>query len=326
MTIPPAELIAHYRMMLLIRRFEERLSDLFGEGAIGGTSHFCLGQEACAVGAIAALRPDDLVTSNHRGHGHFLAKGADPRRLLAELFGKATGYSGGRGGSQHMADFGIGFLGSNGITGGMIPIATGAALSQKLQRTGRVTLCFFGDGACGAGTFHEAVNMGAIWDLPIVYFLENNAYAMSTPTSQAFRIEDLAQRAASYGIPGVTVDGNDYMAVREATAAAVERARAGDGPTLIEAKTYRCCGHSKSDGCEYRPEGELQRWLARDPIDLMQRTLMDAGVLDEAADTAVRAEVEAQLAAAVQFAQASPGPDPATVADGVLVASCSGNG
>jgi pyruvate dehydrogenase E1 component alpha subunit len=317
-TVLPEELIAHYRQMLLIRRFEERLAEFFDEGLIPGTSHFCLGQEACAVGAVAALRPDDLVTSNHRGHGHFLAKGADPGRLLAELFGKATGYSGGRGGSQHMADFSIGFLGSNGITGGMIPIATGAALSQKLRRTGLVVLCFFGDGACGTGAFHEAINMGAIWDLPIVYFLENNAYAMSTPVAEAFRIRDLAQRALGYGIVGMTCDGNDYVAVRETTVAAVERARAGDGPTLVEAKTYRCCGHSKSDLCEYRPEGELEAWLTRDPLVVMRERLTAEGAWDCASEEALQADVETQLAAAVEVARQGPDPDPDTVTQGLL--------
>jgi len=320
----PGELIAHYRLMLLIRRFEERLSDLFSEGAIGGTSHFCLGQEACAVGAIAALRPDDLVTSNHRGHGHFLAKGADPGRLLAELFGKATGYSGGRGGSQHMADFVLGFLGSNGITGGMIPIATGAALTQKRKGTGRVVLCFFGDGACGTGAFHEAVNIGAIWDLPIVYFLENNAYAMSTATAQAFRIADLADRAVAYGIPGVSVDGNDVLAVRAATAAAVARARAGKGPTLIEAKTYRCCGHSKSDGREYCPVDELARWQECDPLLVARQALEQQGLLDAAQAEALAAAVEQELEEAVEFARHSPDPDPATAGQGVF-APAAGN-
>ncbi len=319
MTFPASELIAHYRLMLLIRRFEERVSDLFSEGVITGTSHFCMGQEACAVGAIAALQPEDLVTSNHRGHGHFLAKGAEPARLMAELFGKATGYSGGRGGSQHMADFSIGFLGSNGITGGMIPIATGAALAQKRLQTGRIVLCFFGDGACGTGMFHEAVNMGAIWNLPIVYFLENNIYAMSTPTSQAFKIQDLATRAAGYGIPGVIVDGNDYWAVRAATTEAAERARAGEGPTLIEAKTYRYCGHSKSDPGDYRPPGELEFWRARDPIVRMQQKLKEMGLLDEAEDSRLRAAVEAQLNAAEQFARQSPDPDPRSVDAGIFV-------
>jgi pyruvate dehydrogenase E1 component alpha subunit len=320
-TYPADELLAHYRLMLLIRRFEETLSGLFSEGVITGTSHFCTGQEACAVGAVAGLQPDDFVTSNHRGHGHFLAKGADPGRLLAELFGKATGYSGGRGGSQHMADFSIGFLGSNGITAGMIPVATGAALTQKLKKTGRVVLCFFSDGACGAGYFHEAVNMAAIWNLPIVYFLENNAYAMSTPVSQVFKISDLAQRALSYGIIGLTVDGNDYFAVREVTAEAVGRARQGLGPTLVEAKTYRCCGHSKSDRCEYRPAGELARWQERDPLAVMKTALLAEGVLTEEQDQQLAVAVGATIAGAVDFARSSPDPDPKTVADGLLASS-----
>jgi TPP-dependent pyruvate/acetoin dehydrogenase alpha subunit len=314
----PAELVAHYRLMLLVRRFEERLSELFSEGVIPGTSHFCLGQEACAVGAVAALRPDDLVTSNHRGHGHFLAKGADPARLLAELFGKATGYSGGRGGSQHMADFTIGFLGSNGITGGMTPIATGAALAQQRLQTGRVVLCFFSDGAAGTGAFHEAINMAAIWNLPIIYLLENNAYAMSTPTTEAFRIANLSDRAAAYGIAGVTVDGNDYFAVRAAVATAAHRARAGEGPTLVEAKTYRCCGHSKSDGREYCPVGELERWQERDPVLLMRQALEREGVLSAAEVEGIAADVDRELEAATDFARCSPDPDPATATTGVL--------
>lgn len=319
MTYAPEELLAHYERMWLIRRFEEALADLFSEGLVGGTSHFCVGQEACAMGAVAGLRADDLVTSNHRGHGHFLAKGADPGRLLAELLGKATGYSAGRGGSQHMADFSLGFLGSNGITGGMIPIATGAALSQKRLGTGKVVLCFFGDGACAQGTFHEAVNLGAIWDLPIVYLLENNQYAMSTPVRSVCRLERLSERAAAYGIPGVSVDGNDYFALREAVATAADRARSGGGPTLIEAVTYRACGHSKSDRCEYRPEGELECWQERDPLTVMAQALTAQGLLDAATDGAVRERVEATLATAIHFARESPEPDAATATEGVYV-------
>jgi TPP-dependent pyruvate/acetoin dehydrogenase alpha subunit len=313
-----AELLEHYRLMVLVRRFEERLEELFSEGLVTGTSHFCLGQEACAVGGVAALRRDDLVTSNHRGHGHFLAKGADAGRLYAELLGKVTGYSAGRGGSQHMADFSTGFLGSNGITGGMIPVATGAALSQKLQRTEKVVLCFFGDGACGNGAFHEGVNMGAIWGLPIVYFLENNAYAMSTPVGQTFRVEDLSARAAGYGIPGVTVDGNDYFAVREATADAVERARAGLGPTLIEAKTYRCCGHSKSDKRDYCPPGELEHWQERDPLLVMREGLEARGMLSEGMTQEISQRVETELQAAIDFARTSPEPDVSAATVGVF--------
>ncbi len=312
------EIIGHYQLMLVIRRFEEALDRLFGEGVIVGTSHFCAGQEACAVGAVAALGRADLVSSNHRGHGHFLAKGADPKRVMAELFGKATGYAGGRGGSQHMAEFSLGFLGTHGITGGMIPVATGAALSQKLLKTGNVVLCFFGDGATGSGAFHEAVNMGAIWELPIVYFCENNLYAMSMPVAEAFKVTSIAERAAAYGLPGVVVDGNDYFAVREATAQAVEHARTGQGPTLVEAHTYRYYGHSKSDDCGYRPAEEEAAWRARDPLELMRERLIAEDLLTEAQAEALAREAEKTIADAVEFARNSPDPDPVTLCDNVF--------
>lgn len=314
-----AELHRHYWQMALIRAFEETLDGLFGQGVIMGTSHFCTGQEACAVGAVAALRPDDLVTSNHRGHGHFLAKGADPGRVMAELFGKATGYSAGRGGSQHMADFSLGFLGSNGITGGMIPIATGAALSQRLLGTGRVVLCFFGDGATGQGAFHEAVNMGAVWRLPVVYLCENNQYAMSTPVASAFREPSVARRAVAYGIPGVQVDGNDYFAVREAVSAAVREAREGSGPSLVETLTYRLCGHSKSDPCAYRPDDEEQAWRERDPLRIMAERLQAEGLASAEELAALRDQAQAAVQDAVQFARESPDPDPSSVAEGLFV-------
>jgi TPP-dependent pyruvate/acetoin dehydrogenase alpha subunit len=319
MSYDPTELKADYLRMLVIRAFEQAVDDLFAKGGISGTSHLCTGQEACAVGATAALRPDDLVTSNHRGHGHFIAKGAEPRRLMAELFGKAAGYSGGRGGSQHMADFSIGFLGSNGITAGMTPIAVGAALSQKLLETGRVVLCFFGDGATGQGAFHEAVNMAATWELPVVFLCENNLYAMSTPVAEAFKEPSVARRVAGYGMPTQQVDGNDYFGVRQATAAAVEVARCGEGPTLIEAMTYRHCGHSKSDQCEYRPDAEEEEWLRRDPIGLMRERMLAEGVATEDELEVLQGEAEAQIEEAVLFADSSPDPDPATVAEGLFV-------
>ncbi|HCU38283.1 MAG TPA: pyruvate dehydrogenase [Armatimonadetes bacterium] len=318
MSYPVEELREHYRMMWLIREFEQALSEQFSAGAIGGTSHFCIGQEACAVGAVAGLRGDDLMTSNHRGHGHFLAKGADPGRLMAELMGKADGYSAGRGGSQHMADFSIGFLGSNGITGGMIPVATGAALSQRLLGTGRVVLCMFGDGACAQGAFHEGINMGAIWRLPIVYFIENNLYAMSTPARQNFNLERLSGFADAYGIAGASVDGNDYFAVRDATARAAEGARAGAGPTIIEALTYRQCGHSKSDVCEYRSDEEEQRWAERDPLGSMRTRLLADGVVDSAGADELEREARAAVERAVDFARSSPAPSVATAATGVF--------
>jgi len=316
--IPEAQLLRDYETMWVIRRFEETLKDLYGTGVIRGTSHFCAGQEATEVGATAALRPDDLVTSTHRGHGHFIAKGGDPRRIMAELWGKATGYACGRGGSQHMADFAIGFLGSNGITGGMIPVATGAALSQKVLGTGKVVLCFFGDGATGQGAFHEAVNMGAIWKLPVVYLCENNLYAMSTPVEEAFAEPEIAKRAAAYGLPGRRVDGQDYFAVREAVAEAAQRARDGGGPTLIEAMTYRIYGHSKSDECAYRTQQEEAAWADRDALKLMREALLERGVLTEALDAEVRARAEQTIQEAIRFADESPEPCPTTLYDGLL--------
>ncbi len=314
----PEMLRDSYRMMLIIRRFEEAVADMFSQGLIVGTAHFCIGQEASAVGAVSALRPDDMVTSNHRGHGHFLAKGADAPRLMAELSGKATGYARGRGGSQHVADFSLGFLGSHGITAGMIPVATGAALSQKLLGTGRVVLAFFGDGATGQGAFHEAVNIGAAWDLPIIYLCENNLYAMSTSVEESFRVTSVADRASAYGIPGVSVDGNDLLAVHEAVAEAASRARGGEGPTLVEARTYRHCGHSKSDQCEYRTDDEEARWLERDPLNLLAARMLADGVLSEDELLIIASEVERDIAAAVEFARTSPDPDPATVAEDVF--------
>lgn len=318
------ELLKHYETMLVIRRFEETLNDLYGTGVVRGTSHFCAGQEATEVGAIAALQPDDLVTSTHRGHGHFIAKGGDPKRVMAELWGKATGYACGRGGSQHMADFGIGFLGSNGITGGMIPVATGAALSQQMLGTGKVTLCFFGEGATGQGAFHEAVNMGALWTLPIVYLCENNLYAMSTPIGEAFGEPEVWRRATGYGMPGELVDGQDYFAVREVTGKAVARARSGEGPTLIEARTYRIFGHSKSDGRAYRTSEEEARWAERDAIKLMREALVERGLLDDELDSEIRARAQRTIGEAVAFAESSPEPSPDTLLEDLFASEWAG--
>lgn len=309
---PPEELLSHYRLMLLIRRFETVLSDLFGEGLVPGTAHFCIGQEACAVGATASLQADDLVTSNHRGHGHLIAKGGEPARLMAELFGKSTGYCGGRSGSQHLCELKIGFLGSNGITGGMVAVGTGAALSQKLLGTNRVVLSFFGDGATGQGVLQEALNMAATWRLPIVFFCENNGYAMSMPVERAFAEPSVARRFAGFGLPTEMVDGMDYFAVREAAERAVARARQGEGPTLVEALTYRFCGHSKSDDCSYRTREEEQRWIERDPLHLMRRRLSELGLLDVAGEEDFQRQVEAEVQAALAYARSSSDPDPAT--------------
>jgi TPP-dependent pyruvate/acetoin dehydrogenase alpha subunit len=319
MDLNTTELLSYYRLMLLIRRFDQRVIELFGQGWIKGTAHACVGQEATAVGTCASLRPDDCVTSTHRGHGHLLAKGGDAKRLMAELFGKATGYSEGRGGSQHIAAYDVGFLGSNGITAGGLPIGTGAALALQMQGTDRVVVSFVGEGGTGQGAFHEAVNMGATWKLPIVYVCENNLYAMGTHIRQASPVPHVAYRAAAYGIPGVIVDGNHVLEVKEAVGEAVERARRGDGPSLIECKTYRHLGHSKGDTDRpYRTREEEEEWARRDPLDRSRQWLQEAGALTDEADAQLRAEVEAEIAAAVQFAQDSPDPDPETVLEGVF--------
>jgi len=307
-----------YRTMLVIRLFEEKVEKLFSDGVIRGTTHPAIGQEAIAVGVCSVLEKNDYVTSTHRGHGHFIARGGDPNRMMAELFGKATGYSGGRGGSQLMADYALGFLGGNGITGGSIPVATGAALSAKLRGTGRVAACFFGDGASNQGTFHESLNLAAIWKLPVVYVCENNCYAMSTPVAKAIVIPDIATRAGSYGFPGVVIDGNDLLAVREAVGAACARARAGEGPTLIECKTYRLSGHSRGDPRHYRTREEEAFWRKGCAIKRFRTLLMKRGDLDAAKDRKVKQQARAAVAAAVRFARQSPEPDPATLGEGVF--------
>jgi len=321
MPLDPESRLRHYRTMHLIRRFDERLMELFGQGVISGTAHACCGQEASAMGVCAALGADDAVTSTHRGHGHLIAKGGCVDKLMAELFGKATGYSLGRGGSQHVAAYEVGFLGSNGITAGGLPIATGAALAMQQQGRPNVVAAFFGDGATGQGAFHEAVNVGASWKLPIIYVCENNLYAMGTAISRTSPVADVADRAAGYGMPGTVVDGNDLDAVYDATAEAVERARAGGGPSLIEAKTYRHFGHSKGDAERvYRTRAEEAAWSARDPLAITAARLKSDGVLDDDSHAALVAEVAERIEAAVRFAESSPLPDPATVMDGVFAA------
>ncbi len=309
--------LGYLRLMKLIRAFEERVDRLFVEARIHGTTHLCIGQEAVPVGACAAIKPTDLASGSHRGHGLALAKGLSVDRLMAELLGRRDGYCQGKGGTQHVASLEHGFLGTNGITGGGIPIATGAALAAKLRRTGQVVLSFFGDGATNQGTFHESLNMAAIWRLPVVYVCENNLYAMSTPIREATAVERLAVRAAAYGMPGETIDGNDVLEVREAVARAAERARSGGGPTLLECTTYRHHGHSKSDEREYRTRDEEECWLALDPILRSERRLAGAGELTPEALKRLNAEVDAEIDAAVAFAEASPPLDPSLAAEGV---------
>jgi len=309
--IPPNEkLIEMYRKMLEIRHFEEKVYELYGQNLVPGTIHLYAGQEAVAVGVCANLRKEDYIVSTHRGHGHCIAKGADLKRVMAEILGKKTGYCRGKGGSMHIADFSIGILGATGVVGAGIPIAVGAGLSIKLRGTDQVVACFFGDGASNQGTFHEGINMAAIWKLPVLFVCENNLYAMGTRQSRVMLIENISERAAAYGIPGVTVDGNDVLAVYEAAKEAVERAKRGEGPTLIECKTYRHKGHSRMDPATYRPKEEVEYWLRKDPIPRFRNRLLEMGILTEEEAKKIEEEVLREIEEAVKFALESPYPEP----------------
>ncbi len=310
----PERLVEALRRMRLIRAFEEGAEESYTRGLIHGTMHLSIGQEASAVGSCMALTDEDKITSTHRGHGHCIAKGADLGRMFAEFFGKETGYCRGRGGSMHIADVAKGNLGANGIVGGGLPIAVGAALSARRLGTGAVTVCFFGDGAGNEGAFHEALNMASIWRLPVVFVCENNLYGMSTSTERSTAVRHVADRAAAYSMPGVTVDGNDFSAVTEAVDAAVARARAGDGPSLVENLTYRWRGHSKSDRNRYRTKEEIAEWQGRDPIARMTDMLRAHGIVDDDAVAGIEAEVAETVAAAIAFAKDSPAPDTAEAA------------
>lgn len=292
--------------MWKIRKFEEGVDDLFGRGLMHGTMHLSIGQEAVAAGACLALNRDDYITSTHRGHGHCIAKGADLEKMMAELLAKETGYCRGRGGSMHIADTTTGNLGANGIVAGGVPIAAGAALSAQMRGTSQVAVCFHGDGAMGEGAWHEGVILAAMWDLPVVFICENNKYGMSMNSEEAFRLEQLSDRAKGYGIPGYTVDGNDVQAVFEVVNEAVTRARAGNGPTFIEAKTYRWKGHSKSDKNLYRTREEIAEWRERDPILAFEQKALAAGSLTTQDIEQVRNEARDELRDAVQKANAAP--------------------
>ncbi|MFQ3536296.1 MAG: thiamine pyrophosphate-dependent dehydrogenase E1 component subunit alpha [Aggregatilineales bacterium] len=304
--------------MHTIRAFEERAEQLYMQGKVHGTMHLSIGQEATAVGAANAMQDGDYLLNHHRGHGHCMAWGSDPNRMMAEFMGKETGYCRGRGGSMHIADVDANNLGANGIVAGGIPIAVGVGLSIKMRRTDQVCLVIFGDGAANEGAFHEALNMASIWTLPIVFLCENNQYAMSMPVEKAFNIEHISQRAAAYGLPGVTVDGNDVLAVYSAVSEAAARARRGEGATLVEAKTYRYKGHSKSDKQAYRSREEVRAWQDnRDPIMRFTNLLLMAGLVDEAETARMRDQAIAIIDAAVAFSEASPAPDIADIMDGV---------
>ena len=305
------------RQMYTIRAFEEMAEQLYALGKVHGTMHLSIGMEASAVGAIAALRADDYILSTHRGHGHCIAKGADLKRMMAEFMGKETGYCRGRGGSMHIADVQGGNLGANGVVGGGLATAMGVGLGLKMQGSDRICLCFFGDGAANLGPFHESLNMAAIWSLPVVYVCENNQYAMSFSVERAFAIADIADRAAAYGMPGTTVDGNDLLAVREAVSEAVQRARRGDGPSLVENVTYRWRGHSKSDANRYRTQEEIEAWKQKCPIARFREHLIARGELTEAEADEMEGLARADIDAAVAFAEASPEPDLSTIEEGV---------
>ncbi|MCB1434462.1 MAG: thiamine pyrophosphate-dependent dehydrogenase E1 component subunit alpha [Alphaproteobacteria bacterium] len=315
-----AQLKEALRRMYLIRRFEEGAEEAYMRGLIHGTMHLSIGQEASAVGSTMDLRNTDYITSTHRGHGHCIGKGADPKLMFAEFFGKEEGYCRGRGGSMHIADPATGNLGANGIVGGGLPIAVGAALAIKKQKRDDVTMCFFGDGASNEGAFHEALNMAAIWKLPVIFVCENNKYGMSVSTERSMAIPHVADRAQGYGMPGVVVDGNDIAAVNEAIAEAAARARAGKGPTLVECKTYRTRGHSRSDRNRYRTKEEIEEWKGRDPIPLFEAQLVAHGIASEDEVKAIREAAEKEIADGITFAQGGTDPDPAEVTRDVYTA------
>jgi pyruvate dehydrogenase E1 component alpha subunit len=306
-----------FRRMVMVRQFELRAVEERRAGLIPGFIHSCVGQEATAVGACLALGADDVITSTHRGHGHLIGKGGDPRFMMAELAARSSGYCLGRGGSLHIADFDLGILGANGIVAGGIPIAVGAALAFSMRGEKRVALAFFGDGAVNEGAFHEAANLAGLWKLPVVLMCENNLYGEGTPQVKQAPVADLALRAAGYGFPGVIVDGQDVMAVYEAVTDAAERARAGGGPTLVEGKTYRYQGHYEGDPQVYRVPGEVQEWKARDPVRLFRQRLLDGGLFDEGALAAVETQVQHGLDEAVAFAREAPVPEPEEALQGV---------
>jgi pyruvate dehydrogenase E1 component alpha subunit len=294
-----------YRRMLEIRLFEEKVQELFMQGQIEGTTHLCQGQEAVSVGAVSALGTQDYLTITYRGHGHALARGMEMTAAFGELMGLTSGCCGGVGGSMHLTDFSRNLIGAFAIIGAGLSVAVGAGLSAKMRGSDAVALAFFGDGATNIGTFHEALNMASVWKVPAVFVIENNLYGEYSPLRDTTPLDDLAERAKAHAMPGVIVDGQDVDAVHGVVSEAVARARAGDGPTLVEAKTYRYRGHSRTDPAKYRVEGELERWKKRDPIDLFGAKLAAEGLLDENAQRALRDEVQLAVdAAAVEAAQA----------------------
>jgi len=303
------QLIGLYRQMLLIRRFEEKSAEAYVAGKIGGFCHLYIGQEAVAVGAISAIRQDDYVIASYREHGHALAKGMSARSIMAELFGKATGCSKGKGGSMHMFDKDLGFLGGHGIVGGQIPLATGAAFASMYQGKDQVTLCFFGEAAVNQGAFHESLNMAQLWKLPCIYICENNQYGMGTSLARAMSLSDIAQKGCAYEMASEFVDGMDVLAVREAVQRAVERGRKQSLPTLLEVRTYRFMGHSMSDPGNYRTRAEIEKYQERDPIKLFSASLIEEKVIDEKGLEQIDKQIREEVEDAIRFADESPLPD-----------------
>lgn len=302
-----------FEQMLTIRRFEEKAIELFEHNLIRGNIHPCIGQEAVSVGVCLSLRRDDYMLNTHRGHGNCIAKGADLKRMMAELLGKSTGYCKGKGGSMHIADFEGGNLGANGIVGGGLAIAVGAGISIQNRGTDQVVACFFGDGAVNQGTFHESMNLAAIWKLPVIFICENNQYALSTPIRDAISILKISDRALAYGIPGITIDGNDVTEVYIQMREAVERARSGEGPTLLDCVTYRFFGHFTGDpgrGITYRSREEMEEWLGRCPIKRLREYLFREGLLSDEKEEEIQSNVKRSIEEAIRFAQESPFPDP----------------
>jgi pyruvate dehydrogenase E1 component alpha subunit len=301
------------KRMYQIRHFEYMVEQSLIRGMISGTCHLYIGEEATAVGVIFALKNDDYITSTHRGHGHCIAKGADLNIMTAEILGKSTGYCKGKGGSMHIADVDKGNLGANGIVGGSIGIATGAALTCKIKKNNKVVVCFFGDGATNRGIFHESVNMASIWDLPIVYLIENNVYGMSTSVKEAFNIKKISDRKCAYGIDGLTIDGNDIIKVYNTISHFVQVCRKGNGPILMESLTYRWKGHSKSDAQVYRSKEEVQLWIKKDPIQRYKKVLIEEKVITKKDDKDLEKEVIEEIKDAAEFAKESPSPNPLEV-------------
>lgn len=303
------ELVEMYATMCTIRRFERMADRLYASGQVHGTMHLSAGQEAVAVGAARAMRPDDYLLNHHRGHGHFIAKGAGVDRMMAEFLGKDSGYCRGRGGSMHIADVESNNLGANGIVGGGISLAVGVGLALQMQRKPEIVLSIFGDGAVNEGIFHESLNMAALWDLPVLFLCENNQYGMSMPVTQATAKLPISDRADAYGIPGYQVDGNDVLQIYEIMSKAAEHVRCGDGPVLVEAVTYRYFGHSKSDRNLYRSEDEIDEWKEKDPIILFQKKLVEGHILDAQQAEKIDLETQELIDEAVAYAEASPEPE-----------------